>query len=222
MSARHDRPASAPEAGFTLLEVVIALTIAVGTIALGVTLYQTVGRATQGARNAEHDWVTEQFLRRQAEAADPALAARFALVRQQGESFAFVTRRSARFGEDGPPVLALWRYDPPTASLRYREAALPAWWPEDRPTLVVDYAELADATDREVWEGRIFSDIARLQFSYWNERQQTWNTEDSDHTVLAPIVRLTIARADGEKVYAFETRGASSSSSSSGSSPAAQ
>jgi len=213
-------PLAPRDAGFTLMEVLIALAIGAGVIALGVALYQSVGRATQGGRSAERDWVTEQFLRRQAAAADRDLMSRLTLGRAQSGEFGFVTRRSAQWGEDGPPVLAVWRYQSLTGELRYREAALPAWWPENRP-LSVEYAQLASAAERGVWEGRIYSDVASLRFSYWNERLLSWDSDNPDPASLAPVVRLEMSRAGSRRVYAFETRGASSFSSSSGLSPAA-
>ena len=216
------RAAAGAQAGFTLIEVLIALTIAAITIGVGVALYQSVGRATQGGRVAERDWVTEQFLRRQAAEADRDLQTRLSLGRESSTEFGFVTRRSAQWGERGPPVLAVWRYDAITGALDYREAALPPWWPEDRNVQLVEYGELATIAERGVWQGRIFSDVARLKFTYWDERRKIWQSEDTDPSALAPVVRLEIAHAGTERTYAFETRGASSFSSSSGLSPAAQ
>jgi prepilin-type N-terminal cleavage/methylation domain-containing protein len=209
------------QAGFTLMEVLIVLTLACGAIILGVALDRTVGRATQGGRAAEHDWVTEQFLRRQAiEAQRPDPPAPI-ITRERAHEFGFVTRRSAQWGEDGPPVLAVWRYDSGQGVLRYREAALPPWWPEDRPSTLPDYDALADTQDRGVWEGRIFSDIDKLEFSYWDERRRVWDAENPDSTALTPIVRLKIDRGSTERVFSFATRGALSFSLSSGLSPAA-
>lgn len=211
----------ARQTGFTLIEVLIALSLAMGAIVLGVALYRTVGQATQGGRNAEREWVTEQFLRAQAVAADHAAIKRRSLARKASFEFGFVTRRSAQWGEDGPPVLAVWRYRPLDGSLQYHEAALPPWWPEDRPPQAA-YDDLANRSGPGTWDGPIFPDVASVQFAYWNERRQTWDSDDADPSALAPVVRMALRHAGAERVYAFATKGALSSFSSSGSSQAAQ
>jgi type II secretory pathway pseudopilin PulG len=217
-----DRP-STSEAGFTLIEVVIAFAIAAGTIVLGVSLYRIVGVATQSGRTAERDWVTEQFLRGQVEAADAGSMIRFALGRERAREFGFVTRRSAQWGASGPPVLAIWRYDSDDATLRYHEAQVAPWWPEDRPPADLDYEEMAVRTHPNVWDGQIFSDIASLQFGYWDERTKNWTPESPDPSHLAPIVRLAVVHVDGsERTFVFATSEASSFSSHSGSSQGAQ
>ena len=220
-AATHRRSKS--DAGFTLIEVVVAFAIAAGTIVLGVSLYRIVGVATQSGRTAERDWVTEQFLRGQVEAADANSMIRFALGRERAREFGFVTRRSAQWGASGPPVLAIWRYDSDDASLRYHEAQIAPWWPEDRPPADLDYEEMAVRTHPNVWDGRIFSDIDSLQFGYWDERTRNWTQESPDPSHLAAIVRMSVRHVDGsERTFVFATNEASSFSSRSGSSPGAR
>jgi hypothetical protein len=212
---------SVGQSGFTLMEVVIAFAIAAGAIVLGVALYRTVGTATQSARTAERDWVTEQFLRDQFGAAELNVMQGFSLVRQRSRELGFVTLRSAQWGANGPPVLAVWRYDAADASLRYRETQLPAWWPEDRPPNTVDYDGLSSQTGATVWQGRIFSDVEDMKFGYWDGRTKNWIGEEPERAPMASIVRLMVRRAaEDERTFVF-ARGGSSSSSPSGSSPAA-
>jgi len=214
------KPASKPASGFTLLEVLVALTISTALVLLGLSIFRTVGQATMRASTSGRDWTTELFLRRQLAEADFTLSQRFALVRTEADRFSFVSRRSAQFGELGPPALVTWWFDAATRNLRYRETMLPAWWAGDAAR-GLSYDEITSDSSLPGFECVIFSDVSLPHFRYWNAGLRTWDRDSADYSTMPERIRLELTRTQGPERYVFETRKGSFSFSSSGSSPAA-
>jgi prepilin-type N-terminal cleavage/methylation domain-containing protein len=205
--------------GFTLVEMLVALAISTAAIALAVAVSRIVTRATQSVRSAERDWVTEQFVREQFSEADQTLTETLSLARAETERFSFVTRRSALYGINGPPVLASYWYDDAAHSLQYREAALPAWWPADQARRQISYDQLSTSVETPVWQGTALSNVSGVNISYWNAEALTWERRNANHERLPKIVRIRLSRFGETRDIALGVSAVSSSSSSSGSSP---
>lgn len=173
--------------GFTLLELIVALTLSTLVVGLAVGLYATVQRAGSGIVSAQRDWVALQFLRGQLAHQDRTLNKTFTLVRMERDRLAFVTRKSAQFGTGGPPVLALYHLD--GGQLRYREVALPAWWGLKDRESQFDFERLRDT--REAFEGTLFPLATDAAFAYWDEVERQWRDESRRRDALSRVVRLT-------------------------------
>ncbi len=113
--------------GFTLLELLVVVLISVALIVFLSSLYRTVGRTVVMLDNIEDEWRTEQFMRRQYLLAHRA-SVDFDLFEGTRDSLSFVSYKSARHGEHGPPMLVRYRFAPEEARLVYQERSLPAWW----------------------------------------------------------------------------------------------
>ncbi|MGQ0663456.1 MAG: prepilin-type N-terminal cleavage/methylation domain-containing protein [Pseudomonadota bacterium] len=206
----HGRPRRS--AGFTLLELVVALALSAGVIALAVQLYQTVVRAGDALTGGQRDWTAEQFLRAQLLAADDALNKRFETVLGESDRLSFLTRKSAQFGEDSLPVLATYTIVSGTA-VRYAEVALPPWWTErTRDALIAD--RLRELETIHAWRDVLLPQITAATFSYWDGKFQQWANRWPDKDKLPAIVRLEVQSLGETKRLVMETRALSFSLSS--------
>lgn len=212
-------PAQYRPGGFTLLEVLVALAISALLIFLTVSLYQTVLRAGETLRAGHRAWVAEQFLRAQAYESDPELVKRFGVMRGGIEAFSFITRKSAQFGDYGPPVFVTYRYDQATRALVYDEVPMPGWWNAKPGDFHFTYDDLRYASGDQVWHDSLFTDLAAVRFSYWDEEHDRWVDDLNTTSKLPAAVRIATTGPLGRTIVL--ENGASSSSSSSGSSPAA-
>lgn len=212
------RPAPRGSDGFTLLEVLISLAISALLIYFTVSLYQTVLRAGETLRAGHRAWVAEQYLRAQAYEADPELVKKFGVLRGGIKSYSFISHKSAQFGDYGPPMFVTYRYDQAKRALVYDEVPMPGWWRAQAGDFHFTYDDLRYATGDQVWHNSLFTDLASVQFSYWDEEHDKW-VEALDTTSKLPgAVRLVTVGPLGRTIV-LES-GVSSLSSSSGSSPA--
>ncbi|MBI3706781.1 MAG: hypothetical protein HY246_03740 [Proteobacteria bacterium] len=203
-------PASA--AGFTLFELIIAVALSAAVIVLGVQLYQTVVRAGDAMARGQRDWSAEQFVRGQLLAADRELNQRFKTVLADDGQLSFVTRKSAQFGEDSPPVLATYTVSSGTA-IRYSEIALPPWWDDGvRSSIVGD--RLRDLDRPNAWKGQLLADMSTASFSYWDNERQRWVDRWSNKENLPVLVRLEIRKFGETRQFVMETKALSFSLSS--------
>lgn len=184
--------------GFTLLELIVAMALSTLVVGLAVGLYATVQRAGGSIVSAQRDWVALQFLRTQLAHQDRTLNKTLGLVRMERDRLAFVTRKSAQFGIDGPPVLALYRLD--GGQLAYREVALPAWWGLKDRESQFDFDRLRE--ERDAFEGAMFAASGDAAFAYWDEAAREWREQLRGQDALPRVVRLL-----GKHDAAMETSG---------------
>ena len=201
-------------AGFTILELLVALTLAAAVVALAVTLKQTVLRAGVSLEAGHRDWATEQFLRSQLWAADEALNKEFGLVVSERSQLSFVTRKSAQYGNTGVPVLATYRIVAGAQTLEYYEIRLPPWWRASAAELKW-LVSAPDGGERpETWRSTVFSDIDIATFSFWDSSRQSWVENWTDTTRLPRLLRLEARRFGGEVDMILESEALSYSLSS--------
>lgn len=173
--------------GFTLMEVVIAMALSALVVMMAVGLYSTVQRAGTSIVSAQRVWIAQQFLRGQLANQDQTLNKTFNLVRFERDRLTFVTRKSALYGHDGPPVVAFYRID--HGELRYREVPLPPWWKlEDRESQF-DLERLRGSPT--AYEGALFAIPANGGFNRWDRDSRDWVERWTDESALPPLVRLT-------------------------------
>jgi prepilin-type N-terminal cleavage/methylation domain-containing protein len=216
---RRDATPRRDQAGFTLLEVLVALAISAMLIAITVQLYRTVLQAGETVKSGQSSWVAEQFLRGQAYTADSALGSHFNLVHATTESYSFVTHKSVQYGENGPPVFVTYRYDPTAGALVYDEVPMPGWWRAQPGDYRFTYDDLRVATGELVWHGSLFANLTGVQFSYWDEEHKKWLSSLIGSANMPPAVKVTLEGLTTREIVL--ENGVSSLSSSSGSSPPA-
>ena len=98
------------ERGFSLLELVVVVTISAGLIILLSLLYRNIRFTGEALKSVETDWTAELFMRKQLLYRDERFDA-FGLFQGEPDAVRFVTRFSARYGNAGPPVYVRYRYD---------------------------------------------------------------------------------------------------------------
>jgi len=202
--------------GFTLLEMVVAMALMGLVITLGVTLKDMVLRAGYKLSAGDRDWTAELFLRDQLRQLGRGLGLDRPLIAGDGRELTLITRRSARFGRDGPPVLARWRFDAGRTRLLYEEALLPPWWGEPEG----NFDSLLEAWERNSdlphsWQTTIFPDLANGYLAYWQDETKDW-TDRWTRNAPPAAIRIETESLLEDRRLVLET-GASSLFSFSGS-----
>jgi prepilin-type N-terminal cleavage/methylation domain-containing protein len=179
--------------GFTLLELLVAVAISVGVLALLAAVFRQVLYTAEGLRAVESDWQLQQFMRRQLAARDTRFDA-FELTEGDATSLRFVSRLSAANGMSGPPVYAQYHYAPNDQRLSYRERPLPPWWTADRTG--TEYRNLVRAgAGGDVREWVLLEGLGDLNFAYREADGQGWGGEwPRDPDAIPPLVRLRFDR----------------------------
>jgi len=188
--------------GFTLLELLVVVSVSIVLVAMLAGLYRMVGRTAVTLANAKGEWGAEQFLRRQYLVVHPATLA-LDLFRGHKDALGFVSYRSARHGENGPPVLVRYEYEPSRKRLVYRERDLPPWWGEDARLSLRQRLDAPDAW----WEDTAFYQVDGVDFRYLDSITNTlrWREQWEDKTSLPPVIQLDITRLGERKAVVLET-----------------
>ena len=198
--------------GFTLLELLVSITISAALIVLTVQIYQTVVRAGKGMEGGQRDWVAEQFVRGQFRAADMEINANFGLIQAERHVFSFATRKSAQYGNEDVPIIATYRYQRINGQLSYHEVTVPPWWNENYHQPFSSVSRLREKRGEGTWDAVVFGDVESAQFSYWNPEDENWTTTWHDHENLPPLVKLEFARFNNRTELVLETTALSFSS----------
>lgn len=189
--------------GFTLVEVLVVVSVSAGLILALTLLYRTTGRAATALQTNQADWNAEQFVRAQARAIAPQKPA-LELFAGRRDELMFVTFRSAAAGHDGPPVFVRYRYDPEKSRLTYQERRVPPWWHGTEPyvpSLLV--REFDDGKPEPVG---LFQGIEDFAFSYRGPgRDAQWQERWDDRGRLPSLVRLQFRRAGRAGEILLET-----------------
>jgi prepilin-type N-terminal cleavage/methylation domain-containing protein len=188
--------------GFTLLELLVVVLIAVGLIFFLSALYQTVGRTMVMLDNVENEWRAEQFIRRQYLLAHRA-SVDFDLFEAAGDTLSFVSYKSARHGEHGPPTLVRYRFAPEEARLVYQERSLPAWWQRSSS---LNFSALLSEPDGW-WEETALHQVGSVSFSYLAPGidSDRWREIWDNRKALPQLVRVRIERARESRDVVLET-----------------
>jgi len=188
--------------GFTLLELLVVVLISVALIAFLSSLYRTVGRTVVVLDNIEDEWRTEQFMRRQYLLAHQA-SVDFDLFEGTRDSLSFVSYKSARHGEHGPPVLVRYQFAPEEARLVYRERPLPPWWQGSRS---LNFSSLLTAQDGW-WEETALRQVGSVGFRYLvpGIDSDPWREDWNNRKALPQLVRVRIERARESRDVVMET-----------------
>ena len=197
-------PAFRRTKGFTLIEILVAVTIATAIVVLATRIWQTVNQAGVILTSQGGDWNAERFLRKQLLLAVTEPAA-LRLFEGRRDDLMFVTRHSAAAGDAGAPVVAYYRYDDATRSLTYQERVAPPTWTSTlaqdlRPARFRD--EFAEHRERAA---TLFAGLDEARFGYHNAfSAQPWAEEWRDTPVAPTLLRLQLSRAGQERAVLLE------------------
>ena len=201
---RPPRPAS-PARGFTLIEILVVLTLSLGMVLTVTQLYRATGRTLQSLRGIDREWQLQHSLRSQARAL--YLVTDTPQLRLYGDDRQLIlpTWQSRRTGRDGPPVLARYRYDSSQRSLYYQEIPLPPPWADDPSQL--DSQSLGQSLDQR-HDTLLLNGMEEARFEYLANAEdfssgRTWmNNWGSEQAQSAPLrARLSFER--GGRRYEF-------------------
>ncbi len=193
--------------GFTLVEILVVVTISAGLVMLMAALYRSAGKTLHSLRGINKEWNLQHQLRQQLDRllVQPELG----LVGLQGrrDTLFLTTWYSRKAAMAGKPVLAVYRYNPIKRTIDYDEWPLPPWWEGQAPrgTLVPDLAQLVSRlapVDAEQESATLASGIVAFRLRYYspevaNPDVRAWpeNWQPTEPT-LPSLVSIEIERAD--------------------------
>jgi len=186
--------------GFTLLELLIVITISAALVILLGQLYRLVGKTSFSLFSANDDWVFEQFLRKQLWFSDQRFF-KLGLRKYQAQEIIFASRLSARYGQDGPPVLVRYRYEPSSNALLYTEVTIPPWWAEQYKSLSL-YSLFHGRQER--FQETALSHLDNFSFSFFDGQQ--WHDKWLIDTAPPNLIKLRFQRTGDTQEMLLETR----------------
>ena len=178
--------------GFTLLELLISMSIAMTLILLSSELYQAVNRFGNQRLNTLRDFGAEQFVRNQYEFADSALNERLQAVIIRRDELSFISRRSAQWGLEQRPVLVTYKFNAATNTIAYTEQGLGAWWGRSEEVMRAELENLRYNTVSDSYKNTIFTNVEEFKMQFWDSVKRRWINEWSERKSIPPIARLTI------------------------------
>lgn len=204
--------------GFTLIEILVVLSISVGLVLLMASLYRSAGMTMHSLRGISKEWNLQQQLRQQLDhlMLDPGMG----LVGLQGrqDTLYLTTWYSRQAGMSGKPVLALYRYNAERRSIDYAEWPLPPWWDASAAPhrgLVPDLAQLANRlapNGIDSGASTLVGGIVAFRLRYHPASLNTPDTRAWDdrwqpaQAQLPSLVAIEIERADAPFHLVVETR----------------
>lgn len=204
--------------GFTLIEILIVLSISVGLVMLMAILYRSTGQTMHSLRGIGKEWNLQHQLRQQLD--HLMLDTNMGLVGLQGrqDTLYLTTWYSRQAGMAGKPVLALYRYNAARHSIDYAEWPLPPWWDAASALhsgLLPDLAQLANRlapTGSEGDTSTLVSGIVAFHLRYHpaqlnNPDTRTWEDRwQPAQAELPTLVSIEIERNDAPFNLIAETR----------------
>lgn len=161
---------SGPTKGFTLIETLVVMAISVMLVMLMTGLFRTVGSALIAMGGDEEEWRLQTLLRDQLRNGHVTKDRGDFLVGERDEII-LTTWKGRRFGFDGPPVIARYRYNAQNRSIDYQEVPLPDWWsPQPRAQ---DLRQLSYLLDQDQSAAHLVRAVDSVEFSYYSGRSDS-------------------------------------------------
>lgn len=202
-------------AGFTLLELLISVSLTAAIVILASHLYETVNKVGNRTLSINRNWGVQQFLRQQFEAADSSLNGYFLAIHGTSDRFSYISKNSAQYGQNQRPVLVTYRFNYADRRLMYYEISVPPWWDENQER----YRALIDSwryqSGDKSYEAPLFSNVESFELRYWEAGRRRWSEVWNNKKNMPPLVRLRVTVA-GKKQELILAPGALSLSSAFG------
>lgn len=205
-----------PRSGFTLLELLISMAIALTLILLTSDIYKTVNQFGNQRQNIMRDYGAEHYLRNQFESADTALNALFQAVYVRYNEFTYISRRSAQWGIEQRPVLVTYKYDAAERRIIYTEQGVYPWWGRSDDVLRAEAENMRVNPQNSAFRSTLFGNVDGFELEFWDSGKKQWKKDWSDRKIMPPVVRFKIQQ-QGQPYEIVLTGGVSSWSSAFGS-----
>lgn len=193
--------------GFSLLELLVVVTISAGLIILLSLLYRNIRFTGEALRSTESDGTVELFMRKQLLYRDERFDA-LGLFQGAPDDVRFITRFSARYGNAGPPVYAHYRYDGNDSLLVYEEVDMPPWWIDDAD-IRLDSVNLEYKLLDEAWKTTVFKAIGGFSFYYRGAADPDWRDSWRSLDSVPRLVKMDYSRLGQQTTLVMETQGLS-------------
>ena len=175
--------------GFTLIEMILALTLGMALVILASGVYSNLQRIATRSLDMQNDWLTQNFIRQQIEAADMELNRKFKAIVAEPDSFSFISRYSAQFGQQHRPVFVTYRYDASAKTLWYREITIPPEWMKAD----ADPRQQLQLWRRGNWAGSyenfLWRNIDGWKIEYWQVANKNWSEQWSQENFMPGLMR---------------------------------
>ncbi len=185
----RSRRAFSSNKGFTLLELLVVVTISAALILLLSRLYWMVGKASGSLNNVQNDWLLDQFMRNQIYALDQKYIGQGAF-HGEPQRLRFVTRHSASNGAAGVLTLSEYNYDEFQEELRYRERVLPPWWNDQLNGSDAIQQVFNSGKVRNWWSDVALTRVTELRFSYSAGKLNEWVNRWQETTQVPALIKL--------------------------------
>jgi Tfp pilus assembly protein PilV len=198
---------NSPEGGFTLLETLVVMVISVALVAMMTGLFRVVGSAFIALGGDEEEWRLQNLLRDQLRNGH-VTQERPQFLAGDRDEITLVTWKGRRFGFDGHPVVARYRFNAQNRSIDYQEVPLPDWWsPQTRSQELRDLTYLLD---QEPTATRLVRGVENGEFAYYPQRPENHGVASVANHWLGPAapaaVVIHFSRAQQDNEYWLEPR----------------
>jgi len=189
--------------GFSLLELLIVITISSTLILFIAQLYRMVGQTVNTLFSNNDQWLFERFIRKQTWFMDHRFY-QDKLFSLNSHDLIFVSQYSAQYALAGPPTLVKYHYDDDANTLFYSEMAIPPWW--DDKLKYFRHDELFNSQNPQ-WHSIAINKIDDFSFSYFDGKN--WDDRWSSTTQLPLLVKMQFTRTGAAIELILETKGLS-------------
>ncbi|WP_031433495.1 type II secretion system protein GspJ [Methylomarinum vadi] len=186
--------------GFSLLELLVVITISSALIIFLSQLHRMVGHAAQTLFSNNDDWLFERFARKQFWHLDSNLLTS-ELTHWHRDEIIFVSRYSARYALDGPPALVRYHLDDSKNAIVYTETLLPPWW--DGQLERFRHRDLFQASEGQ-WQSNALTQVEDFSFSFFNGTRwgDTWDSGEQ----LPALVKMQFSKGGMHTELVLETK----------------
>lgn len=196
-----------PARGFTLIETLVVMAISVALVIMMTGLFRVVGNAFIAIGGDDEEWRLQTLLRDQLRNGH-VTQTRPEFLAGDRDEITLATWKGRRFGFDGQPVIARYRFNAQNRSIDYQEAALPDWWSaQTRPQ---DLRQLSYLLDQEPGTAHLVRGVDSVEFAYYPQRSDAAPVPSvanrwTDPAAPAAIV-IHFSRAQQDNEYWLEPR----------------
>jgi prepilin-type N-terminal cleavage/methylation domain-containing protein len=189
--------------GFSLLELLIVITISGALIVFISQLYRMVGDTANTLFSNNKQWLFERFIRKQLWFLDRRFV-QSDLFECRSQEMIFVSQYSAKYALSGPPVLTKYFYDDSLNTLFYTEAIIPPWWNDAAKNF--RHSDLFNTLSTQ-WKTTAITQVKDFKLSYFDGKK--WSNTCFPGTLFPVLIKLQFSKTGVAAELIMETRGLS-------------